>query len=161
MKFLQLLILTLSLSSTQLLFAQDSTEKTSSRETFVGSVITNVKEALPLTIYGVLGGTAGANLALDPDLNQHFKLLGTNAPVHWAWVISLFVLTTGGKLLEVEDKEWGRVLREGAINASFATAVGLGAYFYGLPVGLSITAAFVLDRILNSGDNSPLAHIRG
>lgn len=133
--------------------------KKSHRDTLVSSFAYNVKQSLPLIAYGVLGACSGANLATD-DPAKLIKVPMTTAAFHWIWTLGLFGLTTAGKIMECEPGRASGILSETAINAGF-TAIILGTgYFYSLPVALGVTAAFVGARVLHSGDNSPLEHIK-
>ncbi len=134
------------------------THEESPRSTFVGSFTTNIKESLPLVIYGILGACSGANLKGE---GTKIVVPGTNAEFHIIWTAGLFILTTGKTLLEVDSSKYGKIIKDGLINSAFAMGIGAAAFTYGAPVGLSITAAFVASRILTAGDNSPLEYVKG
>lgn len=134
-------------------------EKSPERGSFMDSVATNVRKALPLGAYGLLAATAGHNLAHAANADQLYTIPRVGASPHWFWTAGLFAYSTAAKLQEVTRDQWGRVLGETAINGAFTGAVFAAGFYSGAPVGMAFAAAFVVSRILSAGDNSPLDYV--
>ncbi|MBP6217885.1 MAG: hypothetical protein KA436_04800 [Oligoflexales bacterium] len=137
---------------------EPKSKKETSRETLISSLFANVKQSAPLIAYGVLGAFSGANMARKPE--ELIRIPHTTAAFHWVWTLGLFVLTTTGKVMECESSRVGGILGETLINAGFTGIIFATGYLTSLPVALGVTAAFVGAKVLHSGDNSPLEHLK-